>query len=125
VGTRLETANGMQDGIKWFFAITLLVGGVGGFYYYADQSLLLRVIGLLLAAGVCAAILLQTDQGRNAWRMAQDARTEVRKVVWPTRKETVQTTGIVIAMVSVVAVILWLFDSLLGFILRQFLGHGG
>lgn len=125
MGVRLDTANGMADAIKWVVAIALIGGAVGGFYYYADESLLLRVIGLLLVVAASGAIALQTERGRAAWRMAQDARTEVRKVVWPTRKETIQTTGIVILMVSVMAVILWGFDSLLGFLMREFLGRGG
>ncbi len=125
MGVRIDTASGMADGIKWFVAIALIVGAIGAFYYYGEESLLLRVIGLVVVVGVSGAIALQTEKGRTAWRTVQDARTEVRKVVWPTRKETVQTTGVVIVMVSVMALILWGFDSLLGLLMRQFLGHGG
>jgi len=114
----------MPDGIKWFFALALLGVAVAGFYWFADQSLLLRVVGLVAVAGVCAAVGLQTEKGRRWWEMAQEARTELRKVVWPTRKETIQSTGLVITMVALVAIILWTFDALLGFLMEWFLGTG-
>ena len=115
----------MADKLKWALVVLLLAGGVGGFYYFADQSLLLRVVGLIVVAGIVVAIALQTAKGRLAWNMVGEARMEVRKVVWPTRKETAQTTGIVIAMVAVVALFLWGLDGLLGYLMRQLLGHGG
>lgn len=111
--------------MKWALVVLLLAGGVGGFYHFADQSLLLRVVGLIVVAGIVVAIALQTAKGRLAWSMVGEARMEVRKVVWPTRKETAQTTGIVIAMVAVVALFLWGLDGLLGYLMRQLLGHGG
>ncbi len=114
----------MPDGIKWGFALALVAGAVGAFYFYADQSLLLRVIAVLVAVGIASVIALQTEKGRAAWGVARDARAEVRKVVWPTRKETLQTTMVVIAMVSVIAVILWLLDGLLAYAMRQLLGTG-
>jgi len=125
VGVRLETANGVPDAVKWVAAAVLLAAGVWGFYFFAEQHLLLRVVGVLAAVGAGAFVAFQTERGRIAWRMVQEARTEVRKVVWPTRKETVQTTGIVLAMVTLVACILWLFDTFLGWVLRQFLQQGG
>ncbi len=112
------------DGLKWALALLLLSGAIGAFYYFADQSLLLRVIGLLIAGGFSAAIMLQTGKGRIAWEFMQEARTEVRKVVWPTRKETVQTTLIVIAMVTIVAIFLWLLDMFLAWGIRSFIGGG-
>lgn len=115
----------MVENLKWASVIVLLAGALGAFYYFADQSLLLRVIGLIAVAGIALAIASQTAKGRLAWNMVGEARMEVRKVVWPTRKETVQTTGIVIAMVTVMALLLWALDGLLGFLMRQLLGHGG
>lgn len=122
---KVEAPPGMADKLKWTLVIVLLAGAVGAFYYFADQSLLLRVVGLIAVAGVATVIALQTERGRLAWNMVGEARMEVRRVVWPTRKETVQTTGIVIAMVAVVALLLWGLDGLLGYLMRQLLGHGG
>lgn len=114
----------MADNLKWSLVILLLAGALGAFYYFADQSLLLRVVGLIAIVVLAAAIALHTTKGRLAWNMVGEARMEVRKVVWPTRKETVQTTGIVIAMVAVVALMLWGLDGLLGYLMRQLLGRG-
>jgi len=119
-----QTASGMADNVKWGAAIVLVALGLAGFYVYAEQSLLLRVVGLLAAIGVAAAVALQTEKGRMVLGFARDARAEVRKVVWPSRKETMQTTGVVIALVALVALILWGLDSLLGWLVRLLLGRG-
>jgi len=103
----------MADKIKLLLAVILLAGGVGGFYYYADQSTLIRVLGLLGVAAVAIVIALQTQPGRNAWEFSREARNEIRKVVWPTRKETTQTTLIVFIVVILVAIVLWLLDMFL------------
>lgn len=124
MSAKLETSAGRLDGLKWAFALLLVGGAIGAFYVYSDQSLLLRVIGLIAVAGVAAAVLLQTEKGRHAWEFAQEARTEVRKVVWPTRKETVQTTLVVMAMVTVVAIFLWLLDMLLAWLIQLLIGAG-
>lgn len=114
----------MADRIKWSVVIALISVSMIAFYFYSEQSLLLRVVALLLVVGMAGALALQTEKGRLAWGMARDARMEVRKVVWPTRKETLQTTAIVIAMVSIIALLLWMLDGLLAFLMRQLLGHG-
>jgi len=80
---------------------------------------------LVALVAVSVAIGYQTDKGRLAWGFLRDARTEVRKVVWPTRRETAQTTLIVIVVVTAVAIILWLFDAFLAWAMRLFLGVGG
>jgi len=112
----------MVDNLKWLFAVAVIIAALWGFYAYADQSLLLRAVVLLAALGVAAAAALQTEKGRVAWAFGRDARTEVRKVVWPSRKETVQTTGLILAMVAVVAVFLWILDTFLGWLTRTLLG---
>lgn len=115
----------MADNVKWTVVVALLGGAIVLFYYFSDQSLLLRVIGLVAAAGIAVAVAMQTAKGRLAWNMMGEARMEVRKVVWPTRKETMQTTGIVLVMVTIVALLLWALDGLLGYLMRQLLGYGG
>jgi len=124
MSAKLETSAGRLDGLKWAFALMLVGGAIGAFYVYSDQSLLLRVVGLLAVAGIAAAVILQTGKGRHAWEFMQEARTEVRKVVWPTRKETVQTTLVVMAMVTVVAIFLWLLDMFLGWVVQSLIGAG-
>ena len=115
----------MNDAVKWIVSLAVLVAGLVGFYYFSEHSTLLRVIGLLIAVGVSVVVAVQTEKGRLTWDFMRDSRTEVRKVVWPTRKETTQTTLIVLAVVALVAVIMWMLDSLLGWLVRLLLGQGG
>ncbi len=124
MSAKIETSNSRLDSLKWTLALALLAGAIGAFYVYSDQSLLLRVVGLLVVAGISATLILLTAKGRSAWEFMQESRTEVRKVVWPTRQETVQTTLVVIAMVTVVAIFLWLLDMLLAWIVKSVIGVG-
>jgi preprotein translocase subunit SecE len=123
--TKVENAVSRLDGLKWAVAATLLALGLGGFYYLSGHAVLARVVGLLALAGGALAVAMQTAQGRQIWDFLREARTEVRKVVWPTRKETVQTTSIVFAMVTAVAIFLWLLDMFLAWGVRSLIGHGG
>ena len=125
MNTNVETTSGTLDTIKLGLALLIALAALVGFYFFADQSLLYRVLGLLAAAGVSVAIALQTEKGKHTWGYFQDAQIEVRKVVWPTRQETVQTTLIVIIMVVLVAIILWLLDMFLGWSIGSLMGHGG
>ncbi len=125
MGARVETASKTQDTLKWLVAVSLLAVAVVAFYYYAEESLLLRVIGLLIVAGAAGAIAFTTDKGRTTWEFMRESRTELRKVVWPTRKETTQTTLVVIGVVTLVAIFLWMVDGVLSWAVRLLLGHGG
>jgi preprotein translocase subunit SecE len=105
----------MADKIKLVVAIAFLLGAIVAFYYFADQSKLVRVLGLLAATGLAVVIALQTEVGRAGWGFGIESRNEIRRVVWPTRKETTQTTLVVFVVVIVVAIVLWLLDmALLG-----------
>ena len=124
MSARIEKANTPADILKWIAALALLIAALAAFYVFPDESQLLRVVGLLVAAGLAGAIVYTTGKGRALWEFLRDARTEVRKVVWPTRTETLQTTGIVIVMVSLLAVVMWGFDSLLSVAVKTLLGTG-
>jgi len=87
-----------------------LAAGIGGDYYLGDQTLVVRLLALFGALAVTVAIAMQTETGRAAWTFAQEARQELRKVVWPTRKETTQMTLVVVAMVILVSLFLWVVD---------------
>ncbi len=119
---KVEVAGSSTDVVKLALSVLLLVAGIGAFYIYEEQSLLLRVLGLLVVAGVAVAITMRTTVGRKVWAFAGDSRTEVRKVVWPSRQETVQTTFIVLVMVLVMGIILWLVDMGLLAIVRSVTG---
>ncbi|MEE9423262.1 MAG: preprotein translocase subunit SecE [Gammaproteobacteria bacterium] len=120
-----ETQASSLDTVKLALALLLLGGAVVAFYWFSDQSLLLRVLGLLAVAGVSIAIAAQTALGRTTWGFIGDTRTEVRKVVWPTRAETVQTTMVVMIMVIILGVILWMLDMFLFWAIRVLTGQGG
>ena len=112
--TKTEQTGSGIDTLKLFLALLVLFAGVVGFYYFEEESLLLRVIGMLAVAGFAFFIVSITDIGRKGIGFVKDAKVEVRKVVWPTRQETTQTTLVVLFMVFVVAIMLWLIDLFLG-----------
>ncbi|MCW8875324.1 MAG: preprotein translocase subunit SecE [Gammaproteobacteria bacterium] len=125
MNAKTEVQESRMDTLKLVVVVALLLAGVAGFYYFADQMLLLRVLGLLVMAGLALAVGLQTGKGRALAGFVVDARNEVRKVVWPTRAETVQTSLAVFAVVIVVGIMLWLFDMFLLWAVRFLTGQGG
>ena len=122
MNTSVENKAGSLDWLKWLVVVALLAGGVFANWYYQDEMLLLRVAGLLATAAVAIWLALQTERGRAIWSLLKEARTEVRRVVWPSNQETTQTTLVVIAIVFVFALILWGLDSLLGWIVSSIIG---
>jgi len=120
-----ETQASGLDTVKLAVALMLLGGAVFAFYWYADQSLLMRVLGLLGVAAVSILIASQTALGRSTWSFIGSTRTEVRKVVWPTRAETTQTALAVLFVVLLMGVMLWLLDMFLLLAIRLLTGQGG
>jgi len=112
----VETSTGKFDTAKWLVVFALVAVAVVGNSYYADQSLLYRVLGILAIAAVAGMVALQTAKGAAFWALVKGSRTEIRKVVWPTRQESVQTTMIVVAFVILVALLLWGMDSFFGWL---------
>jgi preprotein translocase subunit SecE len=125
MNARAEAASSGLDTVKLAAAALLLAVGIWAFYFFDAYSVLLRTVGLLMISGCAAALALTSFQGRQLWRFALDSRMEVRKVVWPTRQETIQTTLIVIVMVIILGLVLWLFDTILRAIFNLLVGHGG
>ena len=111
-GKAEATASGM-DVFKLAISVAFLIAGIAVFYLFADQPLLYRVLGIVAAVIVAAVIALTTARGRNFAGFMQDARTEVRKMVWPTRAETLQTTIVVFVVVVILSIFLWLIDRVL------------
>ncbi len=112
--TKTEQTTSAIDTFKLMTAVLVLIAGVVGYYYFEEESQLLRVLGMLAVALAAFGIAATTDMGRRSLGFVKDARVEVRKVVWPTRQETLQTTIAVLFMVILVAIMLWLFDMFLG-----------
>jgi preprotein translocase subunit SecE len=125
MSSNVGTVNVKFDTLKLAVALLITIAAVVGFYFFADQPLVIRLAGLLACVAVAVAVVWQTEKGRNALLFFQGAQIEVRKVVWPTRQETLQTTLIVIIVVIIVAIILWLLDMFLGWSVRSLMGQGG
>ena len=98
------------DRIKLILAVLLAAGGVVAYYVLTDFSDLIRVLVVVAAVILALGVALWSQPGQSAWSFIRAADREVRKVVWPTRRETVQTTMIVVVMVVIVGFCLWLID---------------
>ena len=117
-----SASNNVLDWVKWLVVFALLGGGVYGNWYYQDESLLIRVVALL-AVGIAAAfVAVQTERGRTTWALIKEARSEIRRVVWPSNQETSQTTLVVLILVLIFALILWGLDSLFGWVVSSLIG---
>ena len=113
------------DTFKLLLAVVALVAGITGYYYFDAEALLYRVLGLLAFVIIALMIAYTTQLGRNIVGFGRDARSEVRKVVWPTRQETVQTTLMVIVAVIIIGIFLYLVDLVLIQAVQLLTGQGG
>lgn len=106
-------SSGAADTLKWVAAFALLAAAVVGNYLYGELSVVIRaaVVVVLIAAALGVAAI--TTKGKAAITFAREAKVEVRKVVWPTRQETMQTTLIVLAVSIVMALVLWGIDGIM------------
>lgn len=122
--TEVEVTNKL-DTFKLLIAIVILLAGIAGFYYYEAEGLLYRVLGLLTFVVVALGVVYTTRLGQSIVGFGREARAEVRKVVWPTRQETVQTTMMVIVAVIIIGIFLWLIDMVLVSAVQLLTGQGG
>ena len=113
MAAKAEITANPADRIKHIGAAALVAGGLVLFYLFGEFSFLYRVLALLAVFGVAIFLYLQTAHGTRTMGFFRDSRTEVRKVVWPTRAETTQTTIMVLVIVFIVGVFLWLLDWML------------
>jgi preprotein translocase subunit SecE len=125
MNAKAEVPSSSMDAAKLVVAALLLVAGIYGFYYFEEHSILLRVLGLLVVLGSATAIALQSTPGRSLWRFGVDARTELRKVVWPSRQEAIQTTLVVMGLVVLMGIFMWVVDWVLFAVVKALIGHGG
>ena len=103
-------------------SIVVLITGMILFYYYSDVRLFYRVIGMISVVIFSAFIAYQSDFGKLVYSYVTDSKVELKKVTWPTKQETTQTTLGVIFVVIVVGILLWLFDMLLGWAIGTLYG---
>lgn len=113
----------MADKIKLAVAFLMVALGIAGFYLLSGSPTVVRVLSVLAGVAVAAGVAYMTVPGKAFYAFSQDSVAEARKVVWPTRKETVQMTGIVILFVVIMAIFLWLVDSSLFWLVKLVMGR--
>ncbi|MGL9773401.1 MAG: preprotein translocase subunit SecE [Sodalis sp. (in: enterobacteria)] len=99
--------------VKWLVVAILLVVAIVGNYYYRNYHLLLRALAVVLIIAIAGSVAMMTAKGKSTVAFAREVRTEVRKVIWPTRQETLHTTLIAAAVTAVMSLILWGLDGIL------------
>ena len=112
----LQNQGHRYDWIKWSLVFGLVVAAVYGNWYYSAESLFFRALAFLLVLVLCSVIAFHTQKGSATWELALGAKTEWRKVIWPSKDERNQTTLIVVAVIMLMALILWGIDSLLSWL---------
>ncbi|MFY9347439.1 MAG: preprotein translocase subunit SecE [Orrella sp.] len=114
----VQTVTSMVDRLKLLLSVAIIVAGIVAFSMLENEiaapvRVAIFIVSLIVAAGVAAI----SEPGKRFIGFAQESYYEVRKVIWPTRKETVQMTGIVFAFVAVMGIFLWLLDKSLEWVL--------
>src|SRR5690606_16851910 len=111
--SNVETVSSTADRLKLGLAILVIIAGVVGYSMLEGHAAVLR-IGVFLASVIVAGVIAwASEPGKRSLSFGRDAYNEVKRVVWPTRQETIRMTGIVFVFVIVVGAFLWLVDKLL------------
>src|SRR5262245_47471628 len=111
----------MADKIKVAIAVLLLIAGIAGFYYLSESPMVVRVACVLAGIALGAVVGWTTAPGKEVFVFAQEAVVETKKVVWPTRKESMQTAAAVFGFVVIMAVFLWITDKSLEYLIYELL----
>jgi preprotein translocase subunit SecE len=113
----------MADKIKLAAALLLVAAGIAGYYYLADSATIIRIAPILAGLVLAAVLAWFTAPGKQFYGYSQEAVEETKKVVWPTRKETFQITGVVMLFVVVMALFLWMVDASLLWVVKLLMGR--
>ena len=124
MNAQAEQVTSVADVVKLVLSPLLIVLGVVAFYHFSDLLLIYRILGLVVVVAVSVGIMFTTDKGQAVWQFVLESKQEVRRVVWPTRDETVRTTLLVFAMVFIVGLILWLLDMFLFWAVQLLMSQG-
>lgn len=122
MNSSVEQPKSSFDILKWVAVAALVVVGVYGNHHFSDQSILYRVIAELALGAVAVMIAFSTAPGREFWVLLKESRVEIRKVIWPTKQETMYTTGIVLLVVLFAGLLMFFLDLFLNWIASSILG---
>lgn len=124
VKPELESSNSLFDKFKLLLAVAIVIASVVGYYWFAQYPAIYRWLGLLAALGLAFVVAYTTPKGKSAWNFLLTSRIELRKVVWPTKPETVQTTIAVLVVVVVLGLFMWGLDAVLLWATEKLTGAG-
>ena len=114
----------MADKIKFFVAFLLAAAGIAGFYYLHDSAAVIRLASVLVGLLLAAVVAWTSEPGKRFFVFGKDSIAEAKRVVWPSRKETLQTTGVVILFTIIMALFLWAVDASLMMAVNKLMGRG-
>jgi len=120
--TEARSGSAAFEAVKWLLVVGFVAAAVVGNSYFSDQATLYRAIGVVAVSLVAVFVALQTEQGKAFNQLRKDSLVELRKIVWPTRQETLQTTLIVLVFVVIVALLLFVLDWILGGLMSWVIG---
>jgi preprotein translocase subunit SecE len=125
MNAKTETGPSAFDKLLLVFAIAMIIGGIVAFYYFPELPAVVRALVVIVATIAGLTTAMMTTPGRELWHFILGSRIEVRKMVWPNRQETMQTTMAVIIFVLVMGVFFWVLDMFLLWATRLLTGQGG
>ena len=111
-----QKQSSLLDTVKLLGSVLILLVGIISYYYLIQISILFRVLMVIASVVVSLIIFFQTYKGKTLWEFFQGSRVEIKKVIWPTKKETFQTTLTVFIFVLIMGIFFWLLDFLLLFL---------
>lgn len=124
MNAQAEQATSVADIVKLVLSPFVIIVGIVAFYHFSDLLMIYRVLGLVAIVSLAVGICFTTAKGQAVWQFMAESKQEVRRVVWPTRDETVRTTLLVFAMVFIVGLILWLLDMFLFWAIQLLMNQG-
>ena len=120
-----DQGSGRGDGLLLWLAIALVVAGVAAYYVLGAQPVWQRWLAVAAGAALGVAVFAWSPGGRSFWQFVTDSRSELRKVVWPARQETLMTTAVVFGFAIIAGLFFWLLDLFLAWATKHLTGQGG
>jgi preprotein translocase subunit SecE len=120
-----DQGSGRGDGLLLWLAIALVVAGVAAYYVLGAQPVWQRWLAVAAGAALGVAVFAWSSGGRSFWQFVTDSRSELRKVVWPARQETLMTTAVVFGFAIIAGLFFWLLDLFLAWATKHLTGQGG